>query len=199
MTIVLLVEGDTETALKASLKRFLDERAQAENKPAVRLKTKDIMSLNSQRLGRRVKLELSDPTVMAVVGLIDVYPNFSDAADAKRFLRQAVGDAPRFYAHAAQFEVEAWLLPYWDAICQRVGVRQSPPASLPEQVNLQNPPSRRLGELYQRAKPRPRKYVKTIEMAAILHNKDLTVAAAQCPEFKAFLNTLLTLGGLSPL
>lgn len=199
MTIVLLVEGDTETALKASLKRFLDERAQAENKPAVRFKAKDIMSLNSQRLGRRVKLELSDPTVTAVVGLIDVYPNFGDAAAAKRFLRQAVGDEPRFYAHAAQFEVEAWLLPYWDAICRRVNVRQSPPADLPEQVNLQNPPSRRLSELYQRAKPRPRKYVKTIEMAAILHDKDLTVAAAQCPEFKAFLNTLLTLGGLSPL
>ncbi len=199
MTVILLVEGDTETALKARLKQFLDERAEAENKPKVRLKTKDIMSLNPARLGRRVALELSDPAVTAVVGLIDVYPNFADAAEARQFLNQAVGNEPRFYAHAAQFEVEAWLLPYWDAICRRVGVQQPPPGAQPEQVNRQNPPSKRLKELYQRAKPRPRKYVKTIEMAAILRDKDLSLAAAQCPEFKAFLNTLLVLGGLSTL
>jgi len=74
MTIVLLVEGATETALKAKLKQFLDARAQAQNKPRVRLRTKDIMTLNRDRLRRRVELELANPQVTAVVGLIDVLP-----------------------------------------------------------------------------------------------------------------------------
>lgn len=97
-----------------------------------------------------------------------------------------------------QYEVEAWLLPYWEAICGRVGVRQARPGPDPEKVDLDHPPSRRLEELYRLAKP-SRRYIKTIEMATILRGRDLTVAAGQCPELMALLNTLLSLGGLSPL
>jgi hypothetical protein len=195
MTIVLLVEGDTETALKDRLKVFLDERAKAEGKPRVALRTKDIMTLNQAKLRHRVRLELSDPKVNAVVGLIDVYPNFTSAREARQFLRDAVGEGSRFYAHAAQFDVEAWLLPYWDFVCKRLGVHQARPGANPEEVNLERPPSRRLDELYRIAKP-PRKYVKPIEMATILHSQDLTVAADQCPELKSLLNTLLSIAGL---
>jgi Domain of unknown function (DUF4276) len=199
MTVVLLVEGATETALKTKLKEFLDMRAEMEGKPKVRFQTRDIMSLNPERLLRRVQLELERHDVTAVVGLIDVYPQFRDADEAKRFLREAVGNEPHFYPHAAQFDVEAWLLPYWDAICQRVGVQQNRPGSNPEQVNDQNPPSKRLQALYQRAKPKPRKYIKQNEMAAILHDKDLAVAAAKCGEFKSLLDTLLMLSELKAL
>ncbi len=198
MTIVLLVEGDTETAFKGKLKAFLDQQAKAEAKPRVALRTKDIMTLNPNKLRHRVRLELRRPKVTAVVGLIDVYPDFKSAADAKQFLRNAAGDEACFYAHAAQYEVEAWLLPYWDFICERVGVRRARPGSNPEQVDLMHPPAKRLAELYRIAKP-PRKYVKTIEMAAILRNQDLTIAAGQCPELKSLLNTLLTLAELTPL
>ncbi|MBN1814385.1 MAG: DUF4276 family protein [Anaerolineae bacterium] len=198
MTIVLLVEGATETALKDKLKSFLDGRAEVEGKPKTALRTKEIMSLNPGKLRRRVYLELRDPKVMAVVGLIDVYPDFASADEAKQFLRRAVGDEPRFYAHAAQYDVEAWLLPYWDFICQRLGVRKAKPGAHPEQVNLEQPPSRRLNELYRTASP-TRKYIKPIEMAAILRNQDLTVAANQCPELKSLLNTLLLLAGLTQL
>lgn len=198
MTIVLLAEGETETALKDKLKSFLDERATAEGKPKAALRLKDIMTLNPGKLCHRVRLELRDPKVTAVVGLIDVYPRFISASDAKRFLQDAVGDEPRFYAHAAQYDVEAWLLPYWDFICRRLGVQRARPGADPEQVNLERPPSRRLDELYRIARP-PRKYVKPIEMAAILRNQDLTVAAAQCSELRGLLNTLLALAGLKPL
>jgi hypothetical protein len=199
MTVVLLVEGATETALKDKLKAFLDERAGAEGKPRVALRTKDIMTLNPAKLGHRVRLELRRPKVTAVVGLIDVYPDFDSADDAKRFLRKAVGDdESRFYAHAAQYDVEAWLLPYWDSICKRLKVQRAKPGANPEDVDLERPPSKRLDELYRIAKP-PCKYVKPIEMAAILRKQDLTVAAAQCPELKSLLNTLLTLADLSLL
>jgi hypothetical protein len=195
VSVVLLVEGETETALKGKLKAFLDERAEAEGRPKVALRTRDIMTLNRSKLHRRVGLELRDPRVTAVVGLIDVYPNFGSADDAKQFLRSAVGDEPRFYAHAAQYDVEAWLLPYWDFICRRLGIQRARPGANPEEVNRDHPPSRRLNELYRIAKP-SRKYVKPIEMAAILRNQDLTVAADQCPELKSLLNTLLTFGNL---
>lgn len=46
--------------------------------------------------------------------------------------------------------------------------------------------------------PKPRKYSKPIEMRELLRGKDLTLSAAACPEFKALLNTLLTLSGLTP-
>jgi hypothetical protein len=198
VTIVLLVEGTTETALKEKLKTFLDERAIAEGSPKVALRTRDIMTLNPSRLRGRIRLELSHPQVTAVVGLIDVYPNFASAAKAKAFLHQAAGDEPRFYAHAAQYDVEAWLLPYWDNICRRIGVRRSTPGPHPEQVDCRRPPSKRLNELYRLARP-PRKYVKTKEMASILRNKDLTIAANACPELKSLLNTLLDLSDLRPL
>jgi hypothetical protein len=197
MTIVLLVEGATETALKDKLKAFLDERAEAEGRPKVTLRTKDIAPLNPGKLRHRVRLELGESKVTAVVGLVDVYPDFTSADEAKQFLRDAADDE-RFYAHAAQYDVEAWLLPYWDFICDRLGVRKAKPGTRPEQVDLEWPPSKHLGELYRTAKP-SRKYVKPIEMATILRNQDLTVAANQCPELKSLLNTLLSLAGLTPL
>ena len=198
MSIVLLVEGKTETALKDRLKRFLDQHATKEGRPKTALRTKDIMTLNEGKLRGRIRLELRDPQVLAVVCLIDVHPNFSSAQKAKEFLRQAADEDPRFFAHAAQYEVEAWLLPYWDAICRRVGVNRAVPGHQPEQVDLDHPPSHRLEELYRLATPK-RKYIKTIEMAAILQGNDLTIAASLCPEFKSLLNTLLCLGGLEQL
>jgi hypothetical protein len=197
--IILIVEGATESALRQHLKSFLDRRAREAGKSPVRLETRGEMTLDRNKLRGRVRRELRAPDVVGVVGLIDVFPDFKNAADAKKFLRNAVGNEPRFHAHAAQFDVEAWLLPYWDDICRRVGVRQSPPGSNPETVDSLNPPAYRLKALYQRARPKPRKYVKTTEMYAILKGKDLTFSAARCPEFKAFLNTLLTLSDLEPL
>ncbi len=144
MTIVLLVEGETELALKRKLKEF----------------------------------------------------RHADASAAKQFLLEAArsaGVTHGFYAHAAQYDVEAWLLPYWDDICRRVGAQQNSPGNHPEQVNGVKPPSYRLREYYQRGR---REYTKTLEMPAILEGKDLMIAATACPELKSLLNTLLSLSNL---
>lgn len=197
MRIVLLAEGDTERALAEHIKCFLDERAEAAGKPKIALRTKPI-TLNRGDLRGRIRLELLDPQVVAVVGLVDVYPLFASAEEAKRFLREASANDPRFYAHAALHDVEAWLLPFWQSICDRIAVRRAAPGAHPEKVDFDHPPSRRLQELYSLAKP-PQKYIKPIEMNAVLRGKDLTIAAEQCPEFRALLNTLLTVSGLEPL
>ena len=197
MTVVLLVEGATETALKSHLKRFLDQRASQEGKPKLALRTKPFRTMPTEKqLRKRLSLELRDNRVTAVIGLLDVYPNFGSAAEVKELMRRAAGYDERFYAHAAQFDVEAWLIPYWEFICNRIGVPRSRPGSNPEQVNNTNPPSKRLGALYQIAK---RKYKKPIEMNAILERQDLTLAARECRELRLLLNTLLRLGGLTLL
>lgn len=148
-----MVEGKTEKALREVLKRFLDDRATQRRRPKVKLKTKLLDSglLNQERLRDQVALSFRDPEVVCVVGLVDVYPRFTSAMEAKGFLRQAATGEPRFHAHAAQFEIEAWLLPFWKDICYRLGVQRKPPGANPEQVDLQKPPSRHLSELYRLA------------------------------------------------
>lgn len=199
MTLVLLVEGDTERALKEHLKLFLDQRAMLEHKPRVALTSRTYAALRPDKLRRQVQLLLAEPGITAVVGLIDVFPKFTHAAEAKAWLREAVQAEERFFAHAAQYDVEAWLLPYWRDICRRLKVEKPSPGVHPELVNGQKPPAYHLNELYRLAKPKARKYSKPIEMREILRNKDLTTAAAACPEFKLFLNTLLTLNSLMHL
>jgi hypothetical protein len=198
LTIILLVEGKTEKALREVLKRFLDNQATRKRRPKVRLKTKLLDSglLNQERVRDQVALSFRDPEVGCVVGLVDVYPRFASAKEAKGFLRQAATGEPRFHPHAAQFEVEAWLLPFWQDICHRLGVQRKPPRANPEQVNLQKPPSRHFSELYRLAS---RTYDKPRDLLAILQGKDLRIVAEQCPEFKAFLSTLLICAGLTPL
>ena len=199
MSVVLLAEGDTERALKEHLKLFLDHKAIIEDKPRIALLSRSYLSLRKDKLSRQVQLLLDEPSVEAVVALIDVFPNFDDAAEAKAWLRESAGERRGFYAHAAQFDVEAWLLPYWDDICRRLKLEKRRPGAHPEHVNGQRPPAYHLDELYRQAKPKARKYNKPIEMREILRGKDLITAADACPEFKSFLNTLLALNGLSLL
>ena len=139
---------------------------------------------------------MRDNKVSSVIGLLDVYPNFGSAKEVKEFMRKASGYDERFYAHAAQYDVEAWLLPYWEFICHRIGVKRARLGRNPEQVNNMAPPSKRLGALYQIAK---RKYKKPIEMNVILERQDLSIAARECRELRLLLNTLLRLGGLTLL
>jgi hypothetical protein len=164
MTIVLLVEGDTEAALKRHLKTFLDRRAEQAGQGKVRLQTRDIVNVKPHKFERRVAMELSKSSVTAVVGLIDVFPKFKHADEAKAHLLDAAGNHPGFHAHAAQYDVEAWLLAYWHEICKGLGLRRQPPGGNPEQVDDIKPPAYRLKELYRQAKPRPRKYAKITEM-----------------------------------
>jgi hypothetical protein len=140
----------------------------------------------------------------AVIALTDVYtgstpPEFTNAADAKQKMRRWVGRAEhRFHPHAAQYEFEAWLLPYWSIITSRAGSDRRPPSPNPESVNHNAPPSAHLHEVF-RTGHRKKRYSKVIDGLAILRQQDLSVAAAACPELKAFLNTILTLSGGTPL
>jgi hypothetical protein len=145
-----------------------------------------------------VALYLSEKPVSAdhVIALTDVYTGTSDfqtAEDAKRKMREWVGDEPRFHAHAAQYDFEAWLLPFWDEIQRLAGSNRSSPGPRPELVNHQNPPSKRIEEVFRSG--HGRRYVKARDGLRILSGQDLLVSANACPELKALLNTLLGLAG----
>ena len=104
-----------------------------------------------------------------------------------------VGKEPRFHPHAAQYEVEAWLLPYWPQIQKLARHDQSAPSGDPECINHHNPPARRIREVFRRGKSRD--YVKTRDFGKILEGQDLSAAIARCPELKALVNTILNICG----
>jgi len=137
----------------------------------------------------------------AVIALTDVYTgtnDFIDATDAKKKMRAWVGKNEKFHPHAAQYDFEAWLLPFWADIQELAGHNKSAPTGLPEAVNHSRPPSYHIREIF-KIGTRREAYSKPRDASRILRGKDLRVPANKCPELKAFLNTILTLSGAEPL
>ncbi len=206
MRIAILVEGKTETAFKESLNKFLETRL-SDSKPKLDFRNSKGRIPKQHQLKRDVErlLRVGPRAADAVIALTDVYtgqhtgqPDFRDAADAKRKMKEWVGDGLAFYPHAAQYEFEAWLLPYWEEIRKLSGTTRNAPPGQPENVNHNKPPSHWIREVFS-GNQRGRHYVKPRDGARILRNQDLAVAANQCPELKAFLDTILTLCEGDPL
>jgi hypothetical protein len=201
LKIALIVEGQTEIALRPLLRAFIKTRISG-NMPKLDLVPRDGRIPKGELLKKDVK-RLLEGGADWVIALTDVYtgqqfPDFNDAEDAKRKMREWVGNERRFFPHAAQFEFEAWLLPFWDRIKKLSESDKACPAGQPEHVNHSNPPSRRIKEAFHAG--RKRKYKKSLDVLKILRDEnDLAVAAQQCPQLKAFLNTLLALSGAEPL
>jgi hypothetical protein len=200
MKITILVEGKTETAFKTFLTEFLKGRL-SDRMPSLDFFPYHGRIPTKEALKRKIKNTLYHDKNPAdhVIALTDVYtgsqhPEFLDAADAKRKMRQWVGVEPRFHPHAAQHDFEAWLLPYWPKIQKLAGHNKTAPSRNPEKVNHGNPPAYRIIEIF-RIGTCNHGYVKTRDAAAILRGNDLLVAINQCPELKAFINTILHLSG----
>jgi Domain of unknown function (DUF4276) len=195
--ITMLVEGRTEQAFKPHLVAFLRSRL-AGNMPRLDMFPYNGRIAMGDDLRRKVEILLSGRQPSdAVIGLTDVYTgtnDFESAADAKVKMRQWVNDNPAFHPHAAQYDFEAWLLPYWDDIQRIAGHNRRAPRGLPEAVNHDHPPSYYIKEIFEIGNRRD-SYSKPRDANRILRNKDLAIAAAQCPELKSFLNTILTLCG----
>lgn len=150
---------------------------------------------------RRVVVQHLRNGADAVIALTDVYTgtgDFKDASDAKRKMRDWVGKNDKFYPHAAQHDFEAWLLPYWSAIQKLAGHNRGAPPGAPESINHNNPPSHHIRQIFENGAS-GRSYSEPRDANRILTGKDLKVAADQCPELKAFLNTILKLSGADAL
>ena len=199
MRIALIVEGRTEetfceTVLRTYLKGFF-----AGNMPALKAVPQNGRVPKGEELKRLVGNLLSGAAPYdAVIALTDVYTSkdpatrdFVNAEDAKRKMREWVGDNPNFYPHAAQHDFEAWLLPYWKTIQQIAKHNKNAPSGRPEDVNHDKSPAYHIQDIFDRGKSRP--YNKPRDAKKILDQNDLSVAVSQCPELKSFINTILTL------
>jgi hypothetical protein len=196
--IAILVEGATEMAFKSKLQEFLESRL---GQPMPKLK----FICCKGRIPKEKKLRDVVENLLtgrdachAVIALTDVYTgtkDFKDAADAKAKMKKWVGDNPKFYPHAASHDFEAWLLPFWSKI-QKIsgGNRAVPvPSGSPELVNHNNPPSKRIEEIFEQGKRRS--YKKARDAKSILDGENLMDAAVVGPELEAFLHTIVSLCG----
>jgi len=192
-TIVILAEGDTERAAGDHWKRFLDQRAG--DKPKVRL---HIIRSNGALIEEDVRTKadraLDDASTIGVVALTDVYPKYASATAARETIAGWMPSDPRCRAHAACHDFEAWLLVGWDALVEHAHAGPRKPwGAHPEEIDLHNPPAHRIKALFQLGKPTPRKYSKPIDGKKLFEKLDLVDVAEACPEFKAFINSLLEL------
>ncbi len=195
MRIAILVEGATEKAFKQILLDFLKSRLQ-QQMPKLQFIPDDGRIPKEEKLRRKVENLLTGRDAFnAVIALTDVYTgtnDFQDAADAKAKMKTWVGNNPNFYPHAAQYDFEAWLLPYWSTIQRLAGHNKSAPGGLPEQVNHNKSPSYHIKEIFEIGKSQD-SYSKIRDVKRILKSQDLLVSLNQCPELKAFINTILLL------
>ena len=171
MRIALLVEGQTERAFLRKLREFLEGRV-AGPMPHIDPVTYDGRLPKGERLKRDVLRLLGDRKrpADAVIALTDVYTGqreFADAADARAQMREWVGPEPRFHPHAAQYDFEAWLLPYWPTIQRLAGSNRGSPGPHPENVDHDKPPSVRIREVFL-AGTKGKAYSKTRDAARIL-------------------------------
>jgi hypothetical protein len=192
MTIAMLVEGATEKAFIHALKRYLEGLPELKGRlPRLRAFPYDGLLPREHRLLGEVERHLKKHD--RVIALTDIYTGqnlYSGAEDAKQKMRQWVNQNPRFHAHVAQHDFEAWLLPYWDKLQARAGKNMPRPTGSPESVNHQKPPAKRIDELFRKGN---RSYSKVLDGSKILESVNLQLAIDQCPELKSLVNTIIEL------
>jgi len=197
--ISLVVEGKTEKAFLPCLRTFLQNHLSG-RMPRLDVNPYDGRIPTGAKLDRIVQNLLTGRNAADyVIALTDVYtgsrpPQFNDAQDAKTKMRGWVHNNPKFHAHAAQHDFEAWLLPYWPTIQRLAGHNRTAPTGNPESVNHNNPPAHRIKAIFEAGQCRD-SYVKPRDGGRILRDNDLSVAIAQCAELKALVNTILSVCG----
>jgi hypothetical protein len=199
MKIAFIIEGKTEKAFVPYLRDFLMPRLQ--NKmPRIDCVPYDGRIPTGEKLKRVVSNLLTGVRPADhVIALTDVYtgshpPDFHDATDAKTKMQQWVGHISQFHPHAAQYDFEAWLLPYWATIQRLAGHNKTAPSGNPEMVNHDNPPAYRIKEIFEIGQCRD-SYIKPRDAGRILRENDLLEAVQLCPELKALVNTILRISG----
>jgi len=203
MKIALIIEGKTERAFLPYLRDFLRSRL-PDTMPNIDPLPYDGRLPKGDKLKRVVNRLLSGRKAADhVIALTDVYtgtnpPDFTDAQDAKRKMSTWVGTEPRFHPHAAQYDFEAWLLPYWPTIQRLADHNKTAPPGHPETVDHNNPPAYRINEIFEIGGCRD-SYVKPRDAGRILRENNLSVAIGQCSELKALVNTILSLCGVESI
>jgi len=191
-----MAEGATEKAFIPYLREFLKTKLEG-RMPKLVLRKYNGRIPTEENLSEDVGMYLSGKDAADyVIALTDVYTGnnsheFKNADDAKNKMRIWVKNNPRFFPHAAQYEFEAWLLPYWDTIRRLAGHNMACPRGSPETVNHGKPPSHWIDEIFRKGKRGS--YSKSRDAGAILRGNDLQKAIDSCAELKSFVDTILSI------
>jgi len=188
-SIVIIAEGETEDALLPALREFLKEHYKLS--PRILARRMDGTVFERGKLVRVIENLLREFGGHVFV-LTDQYggtpaKNFSSPEEARRKLREFVGDHPNVHVHVAAHDFEAWLIPLWDEIARSIGSTKPAPPGAPEKLNNQNPPSKRIQELFRSAKKR---YVKTRDAQKFLGRYGLKKSVDACPELRALVEAI---------
>lgn len=201
MRFVLLVEGHTEKALPAFLKRWLDPRLpQPVRITPIRFEG---WRHYHKEVAKKVAINLSGKAgadVLGAVGLLDlygpeIYPKDRKTAEqrrewAKDFFEKEVGHS-RFRQHFAVHETEAWLLSDPGILPAEVARALPSRCRHPETVNFDEPPAKLLARLYR--EKLDRRYKKVIDGVNLFNDLAPDVAYEKCPNLKALLDDMLDL------
>lgn len=195
MKLALYVEGSTEQAIPAFIKRWLDRQLpQPISIPAVPFRGAPDYLKN---FASRVRLALGERKIDGAIGLIDFYgsglPYRGDTIReqyqwARQLLQSQLNDT-RFIQHFAVHETEAWLLSE-PSIFPSAIVKDLPTVD-PEAINSSHPPASILRDLYHRKLGK--KYKKPIEGASLFSKLDPNIAYERCPHLKLLLDDVLAL------
>lgn len=197
MNFALFVEGPTERAIPAFLKRWLDSRL---SRP-VGVKPVSFQGSGEylKSFSQRAKRDLDSGGLIAVIGLLDLYgaplpfpPNSTTDAKytwAKTDLENRVGHA-RFRQHFAVHETEAWLLSEPGIFPAIIRDRLESSANRPESVNFLQPPAKLLQQVY---RANGREYKKVVDGSALFSKLDPSRAYERCPHLRMLLDDMLSL------
>lgn len=197
MKFILFVEGYTEDATLAPfLKRWLDP--QLHKSVGIKPVRFEGWSELVEDSPKKANLYLSQPDVIAVIALLDLYgptiypTNLNTPAErytwGKKDLEKAVGHS-NFFQFFAVHEVEAWLLSdpsiFPNAIKSSIQKISKPP----EEVNNTKPPAKLLDEIYRKE---TKKGYKKITFGKNLFSKlDPKTAYQKCPYLRNLLDEML--------
>ena len=200
--IVVLCEGDTE---ELAVRYFIARQWKSDGLESVGLKTIDL-SGKPQNVGKFATLYLDDEDVLAVFTLIDLQGNNQvvhqpeDDLETKvqrvqHWLRAQASHAraQRLVPHVCVHQTEAWILAEGHALAARLkdaDVRPDPDA---EAKNFQNPPSKRLNELFLKAKKS--RYNKRIDGTPLFKALQFAPVYDSCRYFREFYNGLKSAAG----
>jgi hypothetical protein len=197
VNFALFVEGPTERAIPAFVKRWLDPRLSRPVgvKPVRFQGSGDYLKSFAQR----ARKDLDSGELIAVIGLLDLYgaplsfpPNATADAKytwAKTELERRVGH-PRFRQHFAVHETEAWLLSDPEIFPAAIRDRLENSANRPESVNFQQPPAKLLQRVY---RVNGREYKKVVDGSALFNRLDPNRAREKCPHLRTLLDDMLSL------
>jgi hypothetical protein len=195
--IVVLCEGETE---ELALRFFIHRQWISDGLEAVGLDSRNLEG-KIQSAGKFACGYLDEQEVLAVFTLVDlqgmtrVSHQSSDSLGVKiqrvqEWLRAQVNHVRKgqFRPHVCVHETEAWILAEGEALAARLrysGLNPDPNAEL---KNFENPPSKRLNELFLRHKSE--RYKKKIDGTPLFKAMKFEPVYASCKNFQAFYDDL---------